>query len=239
VSRAARWRAALRRRVRLVTLRGDRVECPCCGRRFRRFLGWGGREDVVCPWCGAFERHRALCVYLRERTDLFSAERRVLHVAPEWSLERNLRALPHLDYVSGDLGSERAMEYLDVTDLPYPDASFDVVLCSHVLEHVRDDRRAMSELARVVRPGGCAILLVPLDVTRAETLEDPRIVTAEARTREYWQADHLRLYGRDFKDRLEEAGFEVTVDRWLWKLDGEIRERYRLAAEDIYVGRIA
>jgi SAM-dependent methyltransferase len=223
----------------LVTLRGDRVECPCCGRRFRRFLRWGGREDVVCTWCGAFERHRALCVYLRERTDLFSAERRVLHVGPEWALERVLRPLRNLDYVSGDLGSARAMERLDVTDLSYPDGSFDVVLCSHVLEHVRDDRRAMSELRRVLRPGGYAILLVPLDVTRAETLEDPSIVTAEARAREYWQADHLRLYGRDFKDRLEEAGFEVSVDRWLWELDGEIRERYRLAAEDIYVGRIA
>jgi SAM-dependent methyltransferase len=178
-------------------------------------------------------------VYLRERTDLFSAERRVLHVGPEWALERILRPLPNLHYVSGDLGSARAMERLDVTDLPYSEGSFDVVVCSHVLEHVPDDRRAMSELRRVLRPGGYAILLVPLDATRAETLEDPSIVTPEARAREYWQADHVRLYGRDFKERLEEAGFQVTVDPWLGTLDSATRERHRLSPEDIYIGRIA
>jgi SAM-dependent methyltransferase len=237
---AARYRAALVRRARLLTLRGDGVECPCCNRRFRRFLPHGGRQGVVCPWCGAHERHRALCLYLEERAGLLSSDLSLLHFAPEWTLERTLRGLPNVRYLSADLDSPAAMARVDITEIPYPDDAFDAVLCSHVLEHVQDDRRAMRELHRVLRPGGWAIVLVPLDPSREETYEDPAITTPEARQRAYWGSDHLRLYGRDFKQRLEEAGFAVTVDEFVRSLDDETRERHRLLPQDdIFVCRKA
>jgi SAM-dependent methyltransferase len=130
------------------------------------------------------------------------------------------------------------MDRVDILDLPYPDDSFDAILCSHVLEHVEDDSRAMRELHRVLRPGGWAIVLVPLDLERSETYEDPAITAPRARERAYWGRDHLRLYGRDFPDRLRETGFEVTVDPWVRTLPGETRERYGLfPQEDMYVCR--
>ena len=191
---------------------------------------------MTCPWCGAFERHRALCLYLRERTDLFSSARSVLHFAPEWSVERTLRALPHVEYLSADLESPTAMEHVDITALPYADGSFDSILCSHVLEHVPDDLAAMRELRRVLRPGGSAIVLVPLDQRLQHTLEDPGIDDPAERERVFWDPHHVRLYGRDFVARLERAGFEVTVDPWVRSLDPGLIERYGLLPEDdIYV----
>jgi SAM-dependent methyltransferase len=130
------------------------------------------------------------------------------------------------------------MEHFDLTDVPHPDDSFDAILCSHVLEHVPDDRRAMRELRRILRPGGWAIVQVPIDYTRAGTHEDPAIESPEDREREYWQSDHLRLYGNDFPDRLREAGFDVTVDSYLRDLPEPEINRYGLISlEDIYVCR--
>src|SRR5262249_36838215 len=171
-----------------------------------RTPGGRTRRNSSCLRCGASERHRHLWLYLRNRTNLFSEPLRVLHFAPEWIIQERLRRCPNLDYVSADLDPRRAMVKMDITDLSYPDGSFDVVLCSHVLEHVTDDRRALSELHRVLKPGGCAIVLVPIDYKRAETFEDPTVVSPGDRERLFWQADHVRLYGRDFRERLEETG---------------------------------
>jgi SAM-dependent methyltransferase len=232
---------ALRRRIRLLTYRGDAVDCPCCGRGFRAFM----RPDpellnAVCPWCGNHIRHSALWLYLERRTDLLSKPARVLHIAPEHILQQRLSALGHLEYVSADLESPLAMEHWDLTDVPHPDDSFDAIVCSHVLEHVPDDRRAMSELRRILRPGGWAIVQVPIDYTRAETLEDPAIQSPEDREREYWQSDHMRLYGNDFPDRLRAAGLDVTVDRYLRDLPQDEIDRFGLISlEDIYLCREA
>jgi len=227
----------LRRRWRLLRLRGDAVECPCCGGRFASFLP--GREpgNPICPRCGAQARHRALWLYLHGRTNLFSGEGlSVLHFAPERALGGALERAPGIRYLSADLESPSALEHFDITAIPYPDASFDVILCIHVLEHVEDDRLAMRELCRVLRPDGWAVVLVPLDLSRESTYEDPSITDPAAREREFWQADHVRLYGRDFADRLREAGFSVTVDPWVRGLDAAVVERYGLfALEDMYV----
>jgi SAM-dependent methyltransferase len=226
-------RAALLRRIPL-----RRVECPCCGGRFARFQsGWGGSIHS-CPRCGSHERHRLLWLYLKRRTNLLSNELSVLHWAPEPGLEWNLRALPNLSYATADLDPSRAALQLDITDIDAPSASYDVILCSHVLEHVDDDRRAMRELRRILRPGGWAILLVPIDDSRDETYEDPAIVTPEERLRAYRDADHLRLYGRDFAMRLAGAGFHVTVDRWAETLPAKMIDRHVLSRnESIYVCR--
>jgi methyltransferase family protein len=227
----------VRRRVRLLRLRGDAVECPCCGGRFREFMPGRDPTNPICPRCGAQARHRALWLYLHERTDLFTGEGlRVLHFAPERALGGALAAAPGIDYVSADLDDPAAMEHFDITDIPHPDDSFDVILCIHVLEHVEDDHQAMRELHRILAPDGFAIALVPLDLDSAQTYEDPSITDPAERERAFWQSDHVRLYGRDFADRLRQAGFNVTVDQWVRGLDPATIQRYGLfPLEDMYV----
>jgi SAM-dependent methyltransferase len=198
-----------------------------------------GRDpnNPICPRCGAQARHRALWLYLNERTDLFAGEgRSVLHFAPEHALGRRLAATPGIRYVSADLEAPEAMEHFDIADIPHPDDSWDVILCIHVLEHVEDDGRAMRELHRILKPDGWAIVLVPLDLDRADTYEDPSITDPTERERAFWQSDHLRLYGRDLPDRLRKAGFEVTVDSWVRDLDPALMKRHGLfPLEDMYV----
>jgi SAM-dependent methyltransferase len=194
------------------------------------------RRYSKCPRCGASERHRHLWLYLQNSTNLFSEPLRVLHFAPEWIIQKKLRRCPNLDYISADIDPHSAMVKMDITDITYPDHAFDVVLCSHVLEHVSDDRKAIRELYRVLKPGGWAAVLVPLDHGRATTLEDPTVVLPEDRERLFWQADHFRLYGRDFKNRLEQAGFTVAVDSYRPEPKAEIARRFGLKPQDeIYV----
>jgi len=138
---------------------------------------------------------------------------RLLHVAPERTLMRKLKRVPGLAYVTFDLTSPLAQVHGDVCALPFPDDSFDAILCNHVLEHVLDDRRAMAELRRVLRPGGWAMLQVPWDPDRAVSYEDSSIVSPEDRALHFHQSDHVRVYGRDYVARLREAGFDVTVER--------------------------
>ena len=180
-----------------------------------------------------------LWLYLaRERPDLLGEAHSLLHFAPEPGIRRRLASVRHLHYVTTDLHDPGVSVRADITALPFPDGRFDAVLCSHVLEHVPDDVRAMGELVRVLRPGGWAIVLVPLDLDRAQTLEDPAIDSPEARRVAYWQHDHVRLYGRDFGDRLGAAGFHVEVDPFVRRLGPEAIERYGLfPREDVYLCR--
>ena len=223
--------ADVRRRIRALALRGDAVECPCCGGRFRRFVAapWG--TDRLCPRCGSRDRHRALWLWLRDRMRLGDRRLRLLHFAPENALERNVR--PLTDYVTADLEPGAAMVAADITALPFGDDSFDAILCIHVLEHVDDDRAAVAELRRVLRPGGWAAVMMPIDLDRAVTHEDPSVTSAADRRREFWQEDHVRLYGRDLADRL---GLER--DAWVRELGPAAHERYGLFPhEDIYLLR--
>ncbi len=151
--------------------------------------------------------------------------------APEPIFQKKLRASPNLDYTSADLNSPFAMVKLDITDIPYAENTFDVVLCSHVLEHIPDDRKAMSELYRILKPGGWALLLVPFDAERPETFEDPDVVDPKERTRLFGQFDHVRVYGRDFKDRLESAGFTVRQEFYARELDQVLAQRYQVLVE--------
>jgi SAM-dependent methyltransferase len=229
--------ARLRWRVIAWRLRGDAVVCPCCGNSFRRFADGHGRTNVECPRCGAHDRHRMLRLWLEERGELGQNGReRLLHIAPEYSVGRWLRTLPQIEYVTSDYPAGGADLALDVTNMDLPDESFDTVLCSHVLEHIEDEPAALREIARVLRPGGRAIVLVPVDYGRGETYEDPAIVAPEERRRAYWQDDHLRLYGRDVTRRLGAAGLHVTAHAYGRELGPELCERYRLpAGEEIFV----
>ena len=209
LARAAlrRLPAAARRRL----YRGEARFCPVCESRLARFLPFGGsgRADAYCPVCESLERHRLHWIYLRERTQLFDGRaRRWLHVAPEAVLGARLRALPGVRYVSADLADPRAGLRVDVMRLPFADDAFDAILCSHVLEHVPDDRAAMRELCRVLRPGGIALLPVP-PIRAERTSEDPAEADPAERRRRFGHPDHLRRYGRDYPERLREAGFRV------------------------------
>ncbi|MEE8105925.1 MAG: methyltransferase domain-containing protein [Planctomycetota bacterium] len=227
----------LRYALRGLAHRGDARYCPVCEGSSARFHPWGEvtpRPDAICPRCGSVERHRLLWLHLKD-TDLFDGSRKtVLHVAPERALEPIFRAHLGDAYLTADLSNPRAMVKMDVTKIAYPDASFDVIYCSHVLEHVPDDHAAMREFHRVLKPSGWAILLVP--VTVAQTEEDLAITDPAERLRRYGQDDHVRRYGPDFKDRLEAAGFQVTVTRAADLADDAGRTRMGLtpAAGDIF-----
>jgi SAM-dependent methyltransferase len=211
--------------------RGDQVECPCCEGAFSRFLPHRGRPHAKCPGCGSLERHRVLWLFLQRETDVLERPGALLHIAPEYSLQRRLAAVEGLRYVSGDLDSPLAELEIDLMEIPFEADSFDFLICNHVLEHVEDDRRAMAEVHRVLKPGGWAILMCPVDGRRATTLEEPTAVTPAERHRLYGQSDHLRLYGRDYADRLAEAGFSVRAERYADGCDARSIRRFGLRRE--------
>ena len=214
--------------------RGDSVHCPCCGKRYSEFLGVSSPvRPAACPGCDSRERQRLMFLYLRERTRLFSERLRVLHFAPEDCLQSVLSRLSNLDYLSADISSRAAMVRVDITKIQFPDDTFDVILCSHVLEHIDDDRRAMLELRRVLRPGGWAILQVPVDVSRKTTFEDARITDPAERTRLFGQWDHVRIYGLDYPQRLREAGFAVQVIPYPAELGSQTVSEFGLDPDEL------
>jgi predicted SAM-dependent methyltransferase len=224
-----------RRAGRFVRYAGNRYECPICSRHFRRFADFRDRENVACPGCFSLERHRSFWLFLER--EVLRPEMRVLHVAPEPGIQGHLRRM-FPNYLSIDLQSPLADQLADVTDLPFEDGSFDLVICSHVLEHVPDDRKAMRELHRVLVPGGLALMQHPIDHDRAETYEDWTITEPDARAVAFNQWDHVRIYGRDMTDRLVEAGFEVTPRRYEDELGDELIDRYRLFPDELLLARV-
>ncbi len=203
--------ASVKRAVARVAYFGSRRKCPVCNSSVRMFHAHGlhPRSDARCPVCQLLERHRLAMLFLRRHTDFFTGAkgRTMLHVGPERFIEPIFAKAIGEGYLTADLLSKKVMENMDITDIPKPDNTFDIIFCSHVLEHVPDDRKAMSEFFRVLKPGGWAILNVP--ITAPETVEDPAVTDPKERERLYGQFDHVRRYGLDYKDRLAEAGFQV------------------------------
>jgi SAM-dependent methyltransferase len=192
--------------------RGKDRYCPVCNKTSSKFatFGYVPRLEARCMQCGALERHRLVWLYFTRRSDLLNGPPvKMLHVAPEPLLEHSLRTRVGAGYLTADLMDRRAMVKMDITDIHFPDESFDVIYCSHVLEHVPDDRRAMREFRRTLNRNGWAVLLVP--ITAPATIEDPSVTDPKERLARFGQEDHVRRYGPDYVDRLREAGFEVEV----------------------------
>jgi SAM-dependent methyltransferase len=191
---------------------GKEKYCPLCERYARKFKSYGliPRQDAQCPHCGSLERHRLLWLFLQQRTNLLKNQSlKMLHLAPELCLELVLRNKLGNNYLTADLFHRRASVKMDITDIQYPDHSFDVIYCSHVLEHVTDDRKAMNEFYRVLKDDGWAILNVP--IYGDQTLEDPSIKNPRERLKVFGQEDHVRIYGSDYVNRLQQASFSVEV----------------------------
>lgn len=198
-------RAGVRRRL----YAGNEKQCPVCGFNARRFLPFGivPRPQAQCPSCNSLERHRFVWLFLQSRSLLSPAlDKPLLHVAPEACLEAHFRRSFGSAYLTADL-FKPADVHMDITAIQYPDESFGQIYCSHVLEHVLDDRKAIREMYRVLTPGGWAILNVP--ITAPVTDEDPTVTDPAERLRLYGQEDHVRRYGPDYIDRLTEVGFHV------------------------------
>ena len=203
---------ATRSFVYRVIYRGTGRWCPVCEQPSRRFAPFGNprRAQAMCPHCGALERHRLLALFFDKKTNLYTQPHlRMLHVAPEPCFESHLRARVGAGYLTADLEDPHADVRMDIMQIEYPDATFDVIYCSHVLEHVSDDRAALRELHRVLKPDGWALIMVP--ITAERTFEDPSVTDPKERERRFGQDNHVRRYGRDFVGRLQETGFDVRV----------------------------
>lgn len=202
--------------LRALLFVGSKYVCPCCGWKLRAFTAGGvslkQRELSYCPRCNSKARHRRIWLFLEERTNLFSAQLRLLEVGPKFSFARRFLKMTNLNYVAGNLQKHPNTNLrLDVTSLPLFSDSFDALICVHVLEEVINDQLAMDEMYRVLKPGGWAVISVPTNMD-ARTYEDWSIVQPDERQRAFGEPAHVRVYGYDLKDRLRSSGFEVKVD---------------------------
>jgi len=226
----------LLRQIRRTLLFGFARYCPVCRSRVRSFkrYGVGTRPDACCPVCGSFERFRFLWLLLDSRKDIIPAGPcTMLHFAPERVFEQRYRRIPGIDYLSADLDPAKAMARVDITDIPYPDNTFDVIHCSHVLEHIPDDVLAMRQLHRVLKPRRTAIIMVP--ITAHTTIEDPSVTDPAERLRLFGQHDHVRRYGPDVEQRLQNAGFEVECIRPEHFLKPRDIDRMRVSGEKVFL----
>lgn len=219
-----------------LSLKGNKFTDPIDGKSFKKFLPYGyesPRENVLSPSTLSLERHRLLWLYLKNETEFFNAPLKLLHFAPEQAFYNRFKKLDNLDYTTTDLNSPLADVKADICNLPFSDNSFDVILCNHVLEHIPDDTKAMQELYRVLKPGGWGIFQIPQDLKREKTFEDDTITDKKERARIFGQYDHVRIYGRDYFNKLRSIGFTVEEVDYTSKLTKEEVEKYRLAKGEI------
>lgn len=194
-----------------IPYRGKGCICPICNKSMRKFRKLGiCPDDACCIHCCSLGRHRFVWLYFNKMTNLFDGRfKKMLHIAPEPCLESRLKKCLGESYITADLLNPRVMVKMDITEIQYPEEFFDVIYCSHVLEHVQNDKKALKEFHRILKDDGWAIILVPITVNR--TFEDYSIIDPSERRRVFGQEDHVRRYGSDYIDRLQEAGFRVKV----------------------------
>ncbi|MFY0687768.1 MAG: class I SAM-dependent methyltransferase [Cyclobacteriaceae bacterium] len=227
----------------IVMKSSSNVYCSFCENYFLTFLPGGvsqKRANAQCPKCNSLERHRLMWYVIQDRK-LFNGPLRMLHVAPEELFYNALAAKANIDYVPcAKFGDGYPDEYpagtvdRDLTQMPDENNSYDGIICSHVLEHIPEDITAMKELYRILKPGGWAILQVPLDKSREKTYEDWSITDPKEREKRFGQWDHVRVYGLDYKERLESSGFDVEVIDLYQRLGSKDYFKFGFMDEDIY-----
>lgn len=223
---------------------GKGAYCVICNNESSKFLSHRDRTNVVCVNCGSFDRDRLIYAFLKSETNILDSSIRLLHFAPEECLYRIFKKYDNITYHPADISPElynyslTKIERIDITKIPYPDNFFDMVLCNHVLEHVKNDIRAIKELRRVLKPSGWGILQVPIDLNRVETYEDSSIKKPHERKIHFGQEDHLRVYGRDYVNILEDNGFKVEVNSYVKKTKKDLQILYGFPPkENIYIVR--
>lgn len=223
-----RFLKQLKIRLRKIKYADKKYNCPVCDSNIRLWkpLGYnlpvitekqivgGGYRLAQCPVCDSSDRIRLLFLFLKNKTNIYRDNIKLLHIAPEPPLEYIFKHQNNIDYLTADMNPEMVMEKMDITNIQYPENSFDAIICNHVLEHIPEDHKAMSELYRLLKLGGWAILQVPFSKILEKTFEDSSIITPEDRERIFGQTDHVRIYGKDYANRLRKAGFEVEEYNW-------------------------
>ena len=216
--------------------KGNQFTDPIDGSQYRKFLPYGYRKtlrpNALCPGTLSLERHRLLWLYLDRKTDFLNQKLKVLHVAPEQVFYRKFKQFKHWDYTTTDLHSPLANVKADICNLPFSDDQYDLILCNHVLEHIPNDLKAMTELYRVLKKGGTLIAQVPLEEGRTKTFEDNSITDANERSRVFGQYDHVRVYGQDYYQMLKSVGFSAEGVFFQRQLTTEEIERYALPQKE-------
>ncbi|NQV78549.1 MAG: class I SAM-dependent methyltransferase [Lutibacter sp.] len=217
-------------------LKGTTFTDPIDSKSFRFFLPYGygaQRSNALSPSTLSLERHRLLWLYLKNETDFFSTPKKVLHIAPEQCFIKLFKKQKNLEYITADLHSPIADVKADICYLPFEENMFDVVFSNHVLEHIEDDAKAMSELFRVLKPGGMGIFQIPQDLSRENTYEDFSIISSEERAKHFGQYDHVRIYGKDYFNRLRKVGFTVNEIDYSKTISEDLVKKYCLTKGEI------
>ncbi len=217
-------------------LKGNKFTDPIDGKSYRKFLPYGYenvRENVLSPGTLSLERHRLFWLYLKNETDFFTENLKVLHFAPEQAFYKKFRKMKNLDYTTTDLNSPIADVKADICALPFKDNEFNFIICNHVLEHIPDDTKAMEEIYRVLAPGGTAILQVPYKASLDTTFEDDTITDPKERALIFGQYDHVRVYGMDYFEKLRTIGFKVKAVDYTKQFSKSEIEKYRLSIGEL------
>ena len=217
---------------------GRRFVDPIDGRGYRKFLPYGYhqvRPNALCPGTLSLERHRLLWLYLQRQTSFLTQPLKVLHIAPEQAFYQKFKSFSHWNYTTTDLHSPLADIKADITALPFENDRFDLIFCNHVLEHIPNDKQALSEIYRVLKKGGTAILQVPLEETRSQSLEDNSITDPKERARLFGQYDHVRIYGQDYYQRIAAVGFRGQAVDMISQLSPQEIQQFALQKERIPV----
>lgn len=208
--------------------------CNVCEYQFRKFLPYGrkARENALCPNCLALERHRLMWLFLQEKTNFFTDQLKILHIAPELCFIDRMNSLSNLEYITGDIESPLAKVKMDVHQIPFEDNTFDVVFCNHVMEHVDDDILACKEINRVLKKDGWGIIQSPV-YDLENTIEDKSITDPAERERMFGQRDHVRKYGNDYAKRLCASGLNVRENHFIKTLDKTTIQKHALPINEI------
>ena len=219
-----------------IIFHGKKYTDPIDDSNYSKFLSYGYktvRKNALCPGTLSLERHRLLWLYLDKETDFLNSNLKVLHVAPEQVFYKKFKKLKNWEYFTFDLNSPIADIKGDLTSTNFKDESFDLIICNHVLEHIEDDKSALNEIYRILKYNGISILQVPMNVKRKNTFEDSSIKSKNQREKYFGQYDHVREYGLDFKDRVEQAGFEVEMINYSTKISQDLVVKYGLMKDDL------